>query len=87
MNIYLFGKKDEPGLNHVLLEFKKHLFYNWHQDTSPALFCEQVLNIVRKLIIKEKQIFIAENKLPEFSSKWKKFSDIYDFYGPDLQIV
>ena len=40
-----------------------------------------------KIIVKEKQIMMASNKFEDFCSKWQDFTAIYDYLGPDYQII
>ena len=84
---YIFGFKNASGLNHILLEFKKEIFYNWDSFTAVATFCEQFCVKIRKLIIKEKNISITNGKFDSFCKKWENFTAIYDFLGPDQQII
>ena len=74
---YLFGFGNNEGLNHVLLEL---------ENVSVGTFCERFQVKVRKLMIKEKQIMLLNNKFEEYLNKWKTFMPIYDFLGPDCQI-
>ena len=83
---YLFGFGNNEGLNHILLELKKELFYNWDENVSVGTFCERFQVKVRKLMIKEKQIMLLNNKFEEYLNKCKTFLPIYDFLGPDRQI-
>ena len=39
------------------------------------------------LIIKEKTIALGGNNFDTFRIKWEKFTEIYDFFGPDYQII
>ena len=36
---------------------------------------------------KEKEIMISNEQYQNFVEKWKTFTSIYDFNGPDQQIV
>ena len=78
---YLFGftGSEREGLNHILLELKKHIFYEWNENVGIISFCEQFKSKLRALIINEK--IIAHSN---FNSKWKKFISIYDYRGPDM---
>ena len=38
-------------------------------------------------MIKEKQIALSADKFELFTEKWKLFISIYDFMGPDCQIM
>ena len=84
---YLFGISGSKylGLNHVLLELKKTIFYSWDSNIENNAFCQQVKNNIKKIIIKEKSIMLKNNQYEEFDTKWDKFVSIYDFRGPDLQ--
>ena len=83
---YLFGFGNNEGLNHILLELKKELFYNWDANVGVGTFCERFQVKVRKLMIKEKQIILSNNKFEKYLNKWEQFMPIYDFLGPDCQI-
>ena len=84
---YLFGISGSKylGLNHVLLELKKAIFYSWDSNIENNAFCQQVNNNIKKIIFKEKSIMLKNNQYEEFDTKWDKFVSIYDFRGPDLQ--
>ena len=89
MNNYLFGfgGSGNIALNHVLLELKKHLFYNWGENIGVDAFCEHFTSILRSLIIKEKIIALYSDKYEKFDEKWKVFRDIYDYRGPDMPLI
>ena len=84
---YLFGVSEskQQGLNHVLLELKKAIFYSWESNIGNDAFCEQVKNNIKKIIIKEKNVMVKNNQYDAFDTKWDKFVPIYDFRGPNLQ--
>ena len=86
---FLFGKSggEYLALNHTLLELKKNIFYSTTEDLNSPSFCELFFNKLRKLIIKEKRIFTQNNKYEKFCEKWKDFTSIYDFRGPDVEPV
>ena len=86
--VYIFGAQNKNrGLNCLLLELKKELFYNKSLNVGVATFREQFLKKIRNIIIKEKNIYINKGKYTDFFDKWSNFTSIYDFQGPDLQIV
>ena len=60
---YLFGFKDNKGLNHILIELKKELFYNWDVNVEVDAFCERFLVKIIKLMVKEKHIMLGKNCL------------------------
>jgi hypothetical protein len=74
-------------LHYVLLELKKHLFYNWSENTGIDALCEHFEGILRSLIIKEKIIALYTDKYEKFIEKWKAFTDIYDYRGPDMPFI
>ena len=84
---YFFGFDNNPGLNHILIELKKFIFYGWDINVNLRTFCERFENKIRNLIIKEKHVMIKKGKFEPFSEKWKNFTNIYDYFGPDLEIV
>ena len=56
MRNYLFGFQGNKlsGLNHVLLESKKFIFYNWEENVSVEQLFERFKRRIMHLIIKEK---------------------------------
>ena len=86
---YLFGFQGTEfrGLNHILLEFKKHIFYSWVEDASVLSFFEEFRRQIQYIIVKEKQIALNSEKFATLASKWEKFTEFYDFFGPDCQIM
>ena len=75
------------GVNHVLLELKKKLFYSQLENSNPVLFCEEFKNDIINIIIKEKEIAIRNGYVINFYKKWEKFIHLYDFRGPDVLII
>ena len=84
---YLFGFRNNAGLNHILIEFKKELFYNWNENIGVETFCERFKVKIRKIMVTEKQIMLSKNQFDRYFEKWEKFIEIYDFLGPDCQII
>ena len=86
---YLFGIQGEKylGINHFLLELKKTIFYSSTADLDSSTFCEQFYNKIKTIIIKEKTIALNNEKFDRFCLKWENFTTIYDFRGPDIEIV
>ena len=85
---YLFGFSGikTKGINHILLELKKHVFYNWNADIGEIAFCELLKSKIKSVIIKEKIIAQSKDQLPLFDEKWENYTAIYDFRGPDNQL-
>ena len=50
---YLFGFEDNQGLNHILIELKKELFYIWNVNIEVDTVSEQFLAKIKKIIRKE----------------------------------
>ena len=42
---------------------------------------------MRRIMIKEKQIMIEKDNFEHYIEKWSEFREIYDFLGPDQQII
>ena len=86
---YLFGFQGTKfqGLNHILLEFKKHIFYSWEEDASVIIFFEEFRRKIQHIIVKEKQIALNSDNFATLAAKWEKFTEFYDFFGPDCQIT
>ena len=84
---YIFGFKSNLTLNHIFLEFKKEIFYNFDENIGVGAFCEQIIHKLRKIMIKEKNCIKSDKMHDQFTKKWENFTSIYDFRGPDLNIV
>ena len=86
---YIFGFQGHEflGLNHILLELKKETFYNWDENVGVEAFLESFKQKIKHLVIKEKQISLSKNNFESFVEKWKNYCEIYDFFGPDCQII
>ena len=50
-------------------------------------FCERVIEKIRKIMIKEKNCINSDKMYDQYLKKWETFISIYDFRGPDLNIV
>ena len=81
-----FCGPNRKGINHILLEFKKHVLYNWKSEIGVIAFCELLRRKIRSLIIKEKYIAQQNDNFSTFNNKWENYTSIYDFRGPDVQI-
>ena len=81
-----FSGMKNIGLNHVLLELKKSVFYSWNSNIDSDAFCDQVKCNIKRIMVKEKLIMIKNNKYEDFNVKWNDFVQIYDFRGPDFQL-
>ena len=86
---YLFGFQgtEFQGLNHILLEFKKHIFYSWEEDASVIIYFEEFRRKIQHIIVKEKQIALNSDNFGTLAAKWEKLTAFYDFFGPDCQIT
>ena len=86
---YLFGTDDYEcdGTNHFLLELKLFLFYDFLEGESLESTIGRFYNKLRNIIIKEKNMAKGDFKYEKFVEKWKYFTSIYDFRGPDVIIV
>ena len=84
---YIFGFRSNLALNHIFIEFKKEVFYNFDENIGVEAFCERIIHKIRKIIIKEKSCIKSNKMYDQFTKKWDKFIYIYDFRGPDLNIV
>ena len=85
---YIFGfpGQDKLGLNQILLQLKKEIFYNWEENVTIVAFFDIFISKVKKLMIKEKHVALSKNSFYKFQDKWKDFCIIYDFRGPDCEI-
>ena len=86
---YIFGIQGAKylGHNHFLLELKKTIFYSTAADLDSPTFCDQFYNKIKTIIIKEKYLSLKNGQFNQFCEKWESFSKIYDFRGPDIEIV
>ena len=86
---YLFGIEGGKnlGYNHFLLELKKTIFYSTTADLDSPTFIDQFYSKIKSIIIKEKRLSLKNDKFGHFCVKWENFSTIYDFRGPDIEIV
>ena len=75
------------GLNQVLLELKKILFINFEENVRVEQLLERFKMRIMHLIIKEKMIALGVDKFEAFKIKWENFTEFYDFFGPDCQII
>ena len=89
MKNYVFGFQGQEylGLNQIILQLKKEIFYNWRENVSVVTFFGNVKPKIVHIIVKEKQIALSRDKFDNFEEKWQKFCDIYDFRGPHCQII
>ena len=84
---YLFGFKSNAALNQILLEFKKEVFYNFDGNLGLIVFFERIIDKIRRIMIKEKICIKSDQMYDQYIKKWDSFTAIYDFRGPDLNIV
>ena len=84
---YIFGFKTNMALNHILLEFKKEAFYNFDTNIGVNTFCERIISKILRIIIKEKNCVNSKKMYELFVKKWENLTFIYDFRGPDLNII
>ena len=84
---YLFGLAGNEyiALNHIILELKKLIFYSDLALLNFPGFKDLFFSKVRALIIKEKYMSQKSQSYEKFEEKWKEFTFIYDFRGPDVQ--
>ena len=80
---FICGVKNNTALNHILIELKKELFYNWDGQVGCEMFLERFVAKVRKKMILEKACIKSNYMFDQFSKKWENFIHIYDFRGPD----
>ena len=80
---FICGVKNNAALNHILIELKKELFYNWDSEVSLERFLEKFEAKVRKKMILEKNCINSNQMFDQYSKKWENFIYIYDFRGPD----
>ena len=78
----LFGA-DVDGINHFLIETKLFVFYSWKENEPPEARLARFYSIVRRVIMTEKKLAKTSIKYDIFAEKWKFFTEIYDFRGPD----
>ena len=72
-----------------ILELKIFVFYNSEEwgDQNTELILKRFIRTLVRLMVKEKLISIRKNKYDTFINKWENFSGIYDFRGPDIEMI
>ena len=83
---YIFGFKNNAALNHIIIELKKELFYNWENYADLDIFFDRFVAKVQKIMILEKKCIKSDKNFNQYCKKWEKFKGIYDFRGPDPSI-
>ena len=63
------------------------IFYSWDPTIQINLFFDIFISKIRKLMIMEKHISTKSKSLDQYSAKWENYKNIYDFNGPDVQII
>ena len=63
---------------------KLFLFYDYVENENLNSTVDRFYNKVRNIIIKEKQMARGSMRYERFVEKWKNFTMVYDFRGPDL---
>ena len=84
---YIFGFKNNPALNHILLELKKEVFYNWDSEVTLDNFFGRFVAKIRKIMIIEKGCIKGDRTFDQYCKKWDAFLEVYDFRGPDPNVV
>ena len=88
---YIFGfqGKKHVALNQILLELKVFNFYYIKENpqTREDILQKIYFARIKKIILREKDIALLSNKYDEFDEKWENFTYIYDYRGPDIDIV
>ena len=71
MKQYLFGFQGNKflGLNHVLLELKKYIFYNFGENVGVVDLFDRFKRRIMHLIIKEKMLAFREDSYETFRVK------------------
>ena len=80
---FICGVKNNTALNHILIEIKKELFYNWDNEVGLEIFLDRFVAKIRKKMILEKNCIKSNLLFDQYSKKWNNFIYIYDFRGPD----
>lgn len=80
---YFLGSKENIGLNCLLLELKKFIFYNFDHNSNVDIQINMFKSRLKRIIILEKRYYLRRDKIDYFHEKWEKFSEVYMFYGPD----
>ena len=64
-----------------------YIFYNWKVELSTNSNINGLVSKIRRLIILEKNMSKSDISFDMFADKWKYFTDIYDFRGPDNVVL
>ena len=63
------------------------MFYNKDLISDLPSFCEYFFSKIRKIMSKEKNIILANDNYEGFDRNWSNFKSIYDYCGPDIQLI
>jgi hypothetical protein len=69
------------------LELKKLIFYNFEENVRVEQLLERFKRRIMHLIIKEKMRALGADNFEAFKIKWENFTEFYDFFGPDCQVI
>ena len=93
MSSFLFGNVGGPntnaGLEHILLEAKKFLFYDVreHRNLTANVQFQLFKHRVKYLIWLERKIAINTNRLEKFEQKWNLCETTFtDIFNPDPEL-
>ena len=51
------------------------------------MILKRFIHILARLMVKEKLLAIRNNKYDLFEEKWDYFSAVYDFRGPNFEMI
>ena len=79
MKQYMFGFQGTKflGLNHILLELKKYIFYNFEENVGVAQLFERFNRRIMHLMIKEKMLAPSADNYEKFRVKWENCTVLF----------
>ena len=88
---HLFGLESEcnQALNLILLELKEFNFYTLPKEVNlgHVILEKLFFKRIRKIMLHEKYIGQHSKNYDEVEFKWEHFTAIYDWRGPDLDML
>ena len=70
---YFFGFKNNTAVNHIVLELKKELFYNWDSNVDLDIFLERFVAKIRKIMNIEKNCLKNDKMFNQYSKNGMSF--------------
>ena len=92
MKNFLFGNigrsKINKGLEHILLEAKKYIFYELgdQANINAEFHMTAFVNRIKHLVMLERKIAENLNKMEKFEEKWECCETVFNIFDPGVEI-